>query len=169
MADARVDLVKEVAQVGEDIIHSDRFDKAKRVPHHSKSGNIACHSLETATYALGITRWLSSHGVHIDENDVVRASLLHDIGMTEDDVFLSPSRKKAYSHPKEGSRIAAEEFGANSVQLDAIKRHMWPIGIVTPRHATGWVVVAADKLCSMKEVRREAAKKVRDYARKRHS
>lgn len=82
--------------------------------------------METAGYAATLAHWLRQHGLAIDERDVVRASLLHDIGMTEDEVFESPSRKKAFSHPREGVRIARDEFGATEEQLDAIRRHMWP-------------------------------------------
>lgn len=147
--------MEDVARLGGDILDSPRFSKAKDVPHHNEHCNIAIHSVETARYALGMARWLRGRGVNLSELDVVRASLLHDIGMTEDEVFLSPSRQKAFSHPREGARIARDEFEANEVQVDAIRRHMWPIGIVTPHHAVGWVVLMADKYCSIQEVRRE--------------
>ena len=40
-------LYKDIMAIGEDIVSSDRFAKARAVPHHSKGGNIALHSLET--------------------------------------------------------------------------------------------------------------------------
>ena len=157
-------VLKELKRIGGDIISSGRFAKAESVPHHSKTGNIALHSLETAGYALAIARWLGRHGVTVSEVDVVRASLLHDIGMTEDDVFLSPSHKKARSHPREGARIAREEFGASELQAEAILSHMWPVWrAMPPRTMEGWVVSAADKCCSMHETKRtteEIAEKV---------
>lgn len=154
--------MQDVERMGGDILRSARFAKAKDVPHHNEHGDIAAHSVETAGYALGLARWLQRRGVSVSEQDVVRASLLHDIGMTEDDVFLSPKYRKAYSHPREGARIACEEFGASEVQADAIRRHMWPISIaMPPRNAVGWVVLAADKYCSVQEVRRLVASLVR--------
>ena len=147
-----------VREFGGDILESERFAKAYRVPHHNEHGNIGLHSVETAGYAATFAQWLRARGLDVDLRDVVRASLLHDIGMTEDEVFESPSRKKAFSHPREGVRIAREEFGATEEQLDAISRHMWPIGLTPPHNATGWIVLAADKYCSMREVRREAAR-----------
>ena len=155
----------DLEQMGGDILHSERFAKAYKVPHHNEHGNIGLHSRETAGYALDFARWLNQHGKPIDERDVVRASLLHDIGMTEDQVFLSPSHEKAFTHPKEGARIAREEFGANDVQLNAIRYHMWPIGFVAPCHPVGWVVLAADKYCSMREVQREAARIARSIVK----
>ena len=147
-------LLKDVMELGGDIVGSKRFAAAKSVPHHSKNGNIAVHSLETAGYALLLARWLNQHGASVDERDAVRASLLHDIGMTEEDVFLSPSHEKGRSHPREGARIAREEFGANEAQVDAILHHMWPAcSLIAPHSAVGFVVTAADKMCSLNEVR----------------
>ena len=152
-------LFNDLVDLGGDIIISDRFAAAIDVPHHSKNGNIAAHSLATAGYALLLARWLNRRGASVSEKDVVRASLLHDIGMTEKDVFLSPSSKKGRSHPIEGARIAQEEFGANEEQVDAILHHMWPFCCMTPPHYdVGFVVTAADKMCSLNEVRRRLAR-----------
>ena len=158
MSYRQTDHMQELARLGGDILTSERFAKARRVPHHNAHCNIARHCSETAGYALVFARWLSRHGVETSERDVVRAALLHDIGMTEDAVFLSPSRKKAISHPLEGARIARDEFGANEAQVDAILYHMWPIGFVVPHHTTGWIVLSADKYCSAREVQREGAR-----------
>lgn len=151
-------LVRDIMEIGGDIVSSKRFEKARSVPHHSKGGNIAAHSLETAGYGLLLARWLGEHGVEVSEVDVVRASLLHDIGMTEDEVFFSPSYKKARSHPREGARIAREEYGASEKQVDAVRRHMWPVWhVVPPMSAEGWVVSLADKCCSMHELGRSTS------------
>lgn len=147
-------LRKEIVELGGDIITSRRFKKARSVPHHSKSGNIALHSLETAGYALMLARWLNRHGASVNEEDAVRAALLHDIGMTEDEVFYSPSRVKARTHPREGARIARTEYGANRVQVEAIRSHMFPVFSRPPRSMVGWVVTAADKCCSIHELGR---------------
>lgn len=148
-------ILKEVKALGSDIIASERFAKARLVPHHSKDGNIALHSLETAGYALMLSRWLGQHGVTVSERDAVRAGLLHDIGMTDDAIFLSPSYIKGRTHPKAGAHIARTEFGADVVQVDAILYHMWPVCTLVPPHtAVGWVVTLSDKCCSVHEVGR---------------
>jgi len=159
-------VLRRVEELGGDIISSGRFAKARLVPHHSKSGNIALHSLETAGYALLLVRWLGQHGVDVSEEDAVRASLLHDIGMTEDDVFESPSYKKASSHPREGARIARGEYGASEVQVEAVAHHMFPVTPMPPRSKVGWVVTAADKCCSIHELGR-STKEIVDSAGRR--
>ena len=140
----------DLLQMGGDIIESERFEKARTIPHHFDY-DVAAHSLDAARCALGICRLLNRHGASVSERDVVRASLLHDIGMTVDEVFESPPSEKAYTHPQEGVRIARSEFGANDIQLDAIQYHMWPIGHIAPHHPPGWILVAADKWSSILE------------------
>ena len=142
-------------ELGDDIIGSERFQKAKSVPHHSKQGNIALHSLETTGFAVQLARQLKERGKLVNMRDVVRASLLHDIGMTVDEVFLSPPPVKGKSHPKVGACIAKEEFGANANQIDAILHHMWPVCTIVPPHTIeGVILTCADKMCSIAEVQR---------------
>lgn len=152
---------KDILRLGGDIIRSDRFQKAWNVRHHIDY-NIAVHSLEVAGYALILTRWLARHGVCVSEEDVVRSSLLHDIGMTEDNVFTRPSYIKAFSHPAEGRFIAAKEFGANRVQQNAIYRHMWPICMIPPHHLVGWIVMIADKASASREAEKVASRKAKE-------
>ncbi len=150
---ARVALIRhEVFVYGGDIIRSDRFEKARTVSHHIKY-TVAVHSVEVAMYALLLARWLNRHHIthKVNERDLVRAALLHDIGMTEDSVHSSPSYRRAFSHPKEGNRIARDEFHLNQIQLNAIRRHMWPIGIIPPRHVIGWILTVADNMSSFNE------------------
>ncbi len=153
---------KDILNIGDDIIGSKRFMKAKATPHHFDY-SVAAHSLDAAECALGICRWLKRRGVSVSEDDVVRTSLLHDIGMTEDDVFQSKPSEKAYTHPTEGARIAREEFGADDIQSDAILYHMWPIGHIAPHHALGWILVAADKWSSIREACSYATRSINQF------
>ena len=162
---------REVLAYGDDIIHSDRFEKAKHVSHHIKF-TVAIHSVEVAMYALLIVRALKRRhlATKVDERDLVRAALLHDIGMTNDQVHDSPSYKKAFSHPKEGLRIARDEFHLNKIQLNAIHRHMWPIGIIPPQHITGWILTMADNMSSFNEgtaMLKEKLRKRRERAKEK--
>ena len=137
----------------DDILCSERFEKAKTITHHHKT-NLAAHSRHTAEHAKRICRWLKRRGIEISEEDVVRACLLHDIGMTDDDVSESGSWRKAYLHPRRSELIARYEYNANEIQCNAIRRHMWPVCVILPKHLEGWVVVAADKYSSIIEITR---------------
>ena len=159
-------LKNEILRLGGDIVRSDRFQKAWTIDHHIRY-NVAVHSLEAACYALRIARWLKRRGIKVNEEDVVRAALLHDIGMTEDRVSKSPSYMKAYTHPRAGYRIAKDEFSANKVQLEAIRRHMWPICVLPPLHLTGWIVLTADKASASREAKETAKLKAKSKLKRR--
>lgn len=161
------EIKKEIMRLGGDIIQSDRFKKAWDVDHHVDY-NVAAHSLEAAGYALKIAKWFSARGVKVNKREVVRATLLHDIGMTEDRVHRSPSYRKAYLHPKEGYRIAEEEYSANRTELEAIRRHMWPVCLIPPVHLTGWIVLMADKASASREAK-ETAKHRAENKIKKHT
>lgn len=144
-------LLQAVTRLGADVVNSDRFRSAWDIPHH-RSENVALHSLRVAQESYRIAAWLHRHGIPVDVEDAVFGGLLHDIGMTEKQVSSSPSWKKAYSHPHLGAEIAENEYFANATQKDAVRRHMWPICVIPPSHAAGWIVLAADKIVSMREI-----------------
>lgn len=152
----------DLLDIGADIMESERFRKAHAIPHHFDV-DVAAHSVDAAKCAMDICSWLNRRGIPVDVEDVVRASLLHDIGMTEDDVFESQPSEKAHTHPVEGARIARSEYGANDAQLDAILFHMWPIGFVPPHHLPGWILVVADKLSSIQETGGYAARSIKRF------
>jgi uncharacterized protein len=140
------------------------------VPHHVEF-TVAQHSMEVAMYALLITRALKRKGMapKLSEEEVVRAALLHDIGMTEDAVHDSPSYRKAFSHPREGLRIARDEYHLNKIQLNAIQRHMFPIGIIPPQHVLGWIIKTADDLSSTNEGLTLLRRRVKKFRERRNA
>ena len=138
-----------IEREGGDILESERFQKAWRIEHHMKT-NIACHSLAVTEYALHLYK--KGKYQNTDVRDVVRACLLHDIGMTDEVIHDSVSFIKAYTHPRRSAEIAVKEYGANRIQVDAILHHMWPICIAPPRTSVGWLLQRADKKCSKQDV-----------------
>ena len=144
-------LRQRVRELGAEVIDSERFQAAWEIPHH-RTTSVAQHSLNVAKESCRIAEWLERRGLAVSAEDAVRSSLLHDLAMTEKPVFRSPSWNKAYSHPDRGAQLAREEYRANEVQEDAVRRHMWPICVVPPRHREGWIVMAADKISSAKEL-----------------
>ena len=139
-----------VKKIGADILASDRFRQAGKVRHHVRY-TVADHSVRVAERAYRMAKWLNRHGFSVSYEDVIRGGLLHDIGMTDAEVHDSAAYRKAFSHPRRSRSIAAEEFRANPVQMDAIGRHMWPICVIPPKHMAGWLILAADKVRSVQE------------------
>lgn len=144
---------KKIMEFGTDILRSERFQTAMHVTHHKKH-TVADHSIRVAECALKMGGALKKKGIEVEDSDLVRGALLHDIGMTDRKVHESRSFIKCFTHPRMGERIAESEYGANKVQKNSIRRHMWPACIIPPLTAAGWIILVADKYCSMKELRR---------------
>ena len=138
-----------IIREGGDILESERFRKCQEIPHH-KGTTVFRHSLEVAEY--GLLLYEKGHDPGTDVRDVVRACLLHDIGMTDREIHESVSFVKAYTHPRRSAEIAEEEFGANRIQVDAILYHMWPICVIPPTTDVGWILLKADKHCARNDV-----------------
>ena len=145
------ELFDKVQSAGETILNSERFRAAWDIPHHPGI-SVAQHSLHVAMESCRMAEWLNLHGAHINLEDTIQCALLHDIGMTENRIYSSPAWRKAYTHPSRGMEVAEKEYHLNSAQADAIRRHMWPVCIIPPVHALGWIVTAADKISSIKEL-----------------
>ena len=142
---------KKILDFGTDILRSERFQAAKQVKHHNKH-NVADHSIRVAECALRMGDALHKSGIDVKDSDLVRGALLHDIGMTEEKVHDSRSIVKCYTHPRMSAKIAKQEYGADKKQQKMIRRHMWPACIMPPLSLAGWIIIAADKFCSIKEL-----------------
>ncbi len=142
-----------VRYYGRDILASKRFERGKHITHHGVT-TVSRHCFHVAVQACLFAGKAQEREFSVSMRDVVRAALLHDVGMTEKRVFKSLSCKKAYTHPWMGGKIAAEEFGASPIVQDAIRHHMWPICVIPPRHLAGWILILSDKTCARREFRK---------------
>ena len=69
-----------------------------------------------------------------------------------------PLRKKhAFFHPSAALENARRVFELSEVECDIIRKHMFPLTPVPPRYREGWLVVLADKVCSVYEFFRKDA------------
>ena len=58
-----------------------------------------------------------------------------------------------YKHPQYACLNAVElTSDSDKVTLNCIKRHMWPLTVIPPRYAEGFVVSFADKYCATREL-----------------
>lgn len=135
---------------GKDIIATKRFKKSKHVQHHYVT-SVARHSYRVAVASDDIANKLISKGIKVDKETLIRAALLHDIAMTLPRVHRKRGIIKYCMHPFSGSRLVDEEFDVDKKTLRAIKYHMWPLTIIPPTSREGWILLAADKYCSVQE------------------
>ena len=56
-----------------------------------------------------------------------------------------------FRHPRIALENALDIFELNDLEKDIILKHMWPLTIIPPRFAEGYIVTLVDKYCATKE------------------
>ena len=86
----------------------------------------------------------------------MRAALLHDYFLYDWHEHDAPGNKHprlhGFYHPGIAARNAKKDFNLTERELDAIRKHMWPLTILPPSHRESWVITMADKYVSSLEV-----------------
>lgn len=108
------------------------------------------HCVAVAWYSYRLYVFLGFSG---QEKELVRGALLHDFYLYD---WHDPShgRWHGFYHPGIAARNAEKAFSVDALEQDIIKRHMWPLTLVPPRHRVAAIVCLVDKLCSTAEILR---------------
>ena len=91
------------------------------------------------------------------EEALSRGALLHDYFLYDWHVRDPLRKKHAFFHPSAALENARRVFELSEVECDIIRKHMFPLTPVPPRYREGWLVVLADKVCSVYEFFRKDA------------
>lgn len=106
------------------------------------------HSVSVALCSMRLALRL---GLRVDMRSMVRGALLHDYFLYDwHDPAVCPSFH-GYSHPKTALENAERDFALNDIERDVIKKHMFPLTVVPPRHVESLLVTVADKICAARE------------------
>jgi len=113
----------------------------------TQHGTVSCleHSMDVSYYSYVICKKLK-----LDYRSAARGGLLHDYFLY--DWHYSPHRLHGIRHPRLALINADKDFKLNMLEKDIIKRHMWPLTLLPPRHIESFVVSFVDKYCTIKEV-----------------
>ena len=94
-------------------------------------------------------------GLDVSWEDLIRASLLHDYFLYDWHELKAFDFRHAFGHPTMAMHNALADYKLTDKEKQIIQRHMWPLTIVPPTCREGWIVVLADKLCTLLEVGRK--------------
>lgn len=117
-----------------------------------------CISVAACSFRLSILLGLS-----VDRKSLIRGALLHDF-------FLYDWREQSgrrgrmmhgFTHPREALNTAQEHFELSETERNIILRHMWPLTVVPPSCREAFIVSAADKICTLRELLRVRRKSAR--------
>lgn len=139
-------LLKEYAP---DIVSAANFQETRK---HIQHGTIPVHRhcMDVASLSIKLNRLLRIHG---SEREIIRGALLHDYFLYDwhDKNRENFRRFHGFYHPGVALKNAQKEYRLSDREKEIIKKHMWPLTLVPPLCREAWVVMAADKYCSLLE------------------
>ena len=107
------------------------------------------HSVGVAGASLKLAEFFH---LKVNEKALIRGALLHDYFLYDwHDKNSHHKRPHGFYHPSAALANAERDFDLNWRVKNTIKRHMFPLTPIPPKCLEGWIVCAADKICSTKE------------------
>lgn len=137
-----------VHNIGSDIIKSDIFKRGNQQVHH-KNTTVVAHSISVAMVSVNIATHLQRMGIHVDMTSLIRAALLHDIGLIG---VYDGSFHCLRQHPRDSVKLAPMFGELNNIEKNAIRAHMFPLCFSIPKYRESWIITIADKICYFSEV-----------------
>lgn len=119
--------------------------------HFLQHGSISClkHSLAVSYYSYELVKKLH---IPCDERSLVRGALLHDYFLYDWHANEAWHKWHGFRHPGFALRNAKQDFILTKKEQEIIKKHMWPLTIIPPRHREAWIVNTVDSISSIIEV-----------------
>ena len=141
-----------IRKYGKEVLASKEFAEARTQVHH-KYTTVANHTLFVTDTVIGLGRLLRKlHLCKPDEKTLVLAALCHDLGIIGRDVKFSSDSECYRCHPKESVKVTRRLYPKMDARtLNAIESHMYPLTKRPPHSAEGFILITADKICSVTE------------------
>ena len=143
-------LAKEIFRHGRDLILSDEAQKMKSFTQHGMT-SVFEHTVSVAKYSLKMANILEKFGAKIDRRSLVRGAILHDYFLYDWHEKNEFHRLHGFTHPKRALNNASRDFELNEVESDIIRKHMFPLTPIPPKHIESGLVCIADKWCAICE------------------
>ena len=145
---------------GKHIIDSPEFGETFTQTHHVAT-TVGDHTMYVSKTSLRICYYLDKLHIKTDLSDMVVGSLCHDLGiMGRNEKFVN-NRECYREHPADSVDVARKLHPAlNEKTEKMIRNHMWPVTSGTPGSKEGYILMVADKYCSIREGIRAAKKKL---------
>ncbi|MDR2659004.1 MAG: HD domain-containing protein [Spirochaetaceae bacterium] len=127
------------------ILKNDAFLKCRNYIQHGKTSTYK-HCLEVAKMCDKLGRFLNVK----DRESMIRAALLHDFFLY--DWHNGHNSWHGFTHPA-AAENAKKHFNVSEKEYSMIQTHMWPLTLFhPPKYKEGWLICAADKIISVKEI-----------------
>lgn len=143
-----------------DILRSKNFRSSAKNMQHSNI-SVMKHSMKVAYLALWMNRKFK---FKCKEQELTRGALLHDYFLYDwhDKERENFKRLHGFHHAGTALKNAMKEYELTEIEIDIIKKHMWPLTVVPPKCREAWVVTTADKVVSTLESLRLQDRVIKD-------
>ncbi len=118
----------------------------KSIVHHGHTTTFQ-HCLNVSYYNYFFCKLLS-----FDARSAARGGLLHDLFLYDWHLKEYGGPKHAWGHAGFALVNAKKHFELNEIEIDIIKKHMFPLNIALPRYRETVVITIVDKICGIWEV-----------------
>jgi len=142
-------IADDVIKYGADVIDSEGHKSCAKYIQHGDT-SVQDHTISVACVCLKIAKIL--HLKKFDRYDLVRGALLHDYFLYDWHIY-DPERGHGhgFKHASIAAKRAAEDFSVTPLMAEMIKKHMWPLNLALPLHREAYILILADKVCSLRE------------------
>ena len=137
-----------INEYGRKILDSELFRFAGREVHHVHT-SVSEHSLNVCILSMRISDLFAHLRLPVRRDDLVKASLCHDLGMIgRSDLYKN--RVSSWRHHPENSEELARELipDISENAASSVRTHMWPLTFRWPKTREARILVLADKAAS---------------------
>lgn len=136
------------------IVNSDVFKRLVGQEHHYNT-TLDQHIFSVAYTCRKVSGFLKKLGVNVREKELIVAAFCHDLGMADrrdKNIYPFFENNLAFNHGNRSVMYAEEILGRDLTELERniIIRHMFPTQL-PPRYKEGWILIASDKFCTVKD------------------
>lgn len=143
---------RQLLRYGKEILYSPVFGACFYQRHHYRT-SVGEHSLQVAAVSLRICDYLEKRGISVNRDVIVKAALMHDLGMVGRYQRYRNNYECGKRHPEESVKEAKKIYpDLDPLTEEVILGHMWPLSVHPPRSREGVIICIADKWGSMTDL-----------------
>lgn len=126
------------------IIYTEPFLELKKYPHHGTIP-IYTHVIKVAYFSY---RYAMKHQIHINEQELIRSALLHDLYFYDWHDRHNGIHLHGLFHPAKAIQNAKRLYHISPKEVRHMAHHMFPLTLIPPTTKEGWIICYCDKLAA---------------------
>lgn len=144
-------IAKTIFTYGKDIIVTNEAQNMKQFIQHGNT-SVFEHAVSVAKFSIITALWIEKvFKKKVDYKSLVRGALLHDYFLYDWHDKHVFHNLHGFTHPITALNNATRDFDLNNIERDIIRKHMFPLTLIPPKHIESAIVCFADKRCALCE------------------